>query len=137
MAETVKRIEYCYVTVPDEPGAGARVLTSLKEGGVNLVACLAFPNGNRQAQVDLVPENPATLKTAAAKAGLKLSDSKKAFLIQGDDRSGAVTGVIRKLADAKINITALAAVSEGKGRYGMILWVAPAVYDRAAQALGA
>ncbi|MGH9316949.1 MAG: ACT domain-containing protein, partial [Thermoanaerobaculia bacterium] len=74
---------------------------------------------------------------AAGKAGLKLSDAKRAFLIQGDDRPGAVAGAARKLADAKINITAAAAASSGAGRYGMILWVAPAAYDRAAQALGA
>ncbi|HSS44316.1 MAG TPA: ACT domain-containing protein [Thermoanaerobaculia bacterium] len=137
MVETVKRVEYYYVAVPDEPGSAARVLMSLKEGGVNLLACLAFPTGNKQAQIDLVAENPATLKQAAGKAGLKLSDAKRAFLIQGDDRPGAVAGVARKLADAKINITAAAAAGSGAGRYGMILWVAPVAYDRAAQALGA
>jgi len=137
MAETVRRIEYSYVVVPDEPGEAARVLTALKEGGVNLLVCLAFPTGNKQAQIDLVPENPATLKQAAGKAGLKLSDAKKAFLIQGDDRPGAVAGAARKLADTKVNITALAASGSGAGRYGMILWVAPADYERAARALGA
>lgn len=137
MADRVRRIEYYYVTVPDEPGVAAGVLAPLMEGGVNLLAYLAFPTGNKQAQIDLVPENPAALKQAAGKAGLKLSDAKRAFLIQGDDRPGAVADSARKLADAKINITAAAAASAGAGRYGMILWVAPASYERAAQALGA
>ena len=73
MADTVRRIEYYYVTVPDEPGAAARTLAPLKESGVNLLVYLAFPTGNGQAQIDLVPENPAALKQAAGKAGLKLS----------------------------------------------------------------
>jgi len=44
MADTVRRVEYCYVTVPDKPGEGRRVLKALKENGVNLLAYLGFPN---------------------------------------------------------------------------------------------
>lgn len=136
MADTVRRIEYCYVTVPDQPGEALRVLTPLKENGVSLLAYLAFPVGNNQAQIDLVPENAAALKQVAGKAGLALSDVKRAFLIQGSDRAGAVADTARKLADAKINITAAAATTAGGGRYGMVLWVAPVDYERAAETLG-
>lgn len=41
-----------------------------------------------------------------------------------------------KLAEAKINITATIATAAGGGRYGMVLWVAPADYEAAAKALG-
>jgi hypothetical protein len=136
MADTVRGVEYYYVTVPDEPGAAARVLKPLKEGGVNLLAYLSFPTSNNQAQIDLIPENAATLKQVAGKAGLALSDVKRAFLIQGSDRAGAVADTAQKLADAKINIKAAAATTAGAGRYGMVLWVAPADYERAAKALG-
>jgi hypothetical protein len=44
---------------------------------------------------------------------------------------------LQKLADAGINVTAADAVSAGQGRYGMILWVKPRDYTRAAKALGA
>ncbi len=135
--DTVRRIGYYYLRVPDEPGAAARALVPLKRSGVNLLAYLAFPAGNEQAQIDLVPENSGALRKAAGEAGLKLSDAKKAFLIQGDDRLGAVADVAQKLADAQINITAAAATSAGAGRYGLIVWVAPAAFERAAQALGA
>src|SRR5437667_97427 len=74
---------------------------------------------------------------AGERAGLTLSDAKRAFLIQGDDRVGAVTNTAAKLAEANINITAAAATSAGSGRYGMILWVAPDEYERAAEVLGA
>ncbi len=43
----------------------------------------------------------------------------------------------KKLADANVNITAVTAIGAGSGRYGMILWVAPAAYEKAAAALGA
>jgi hypothetical protein len=50
---------------------------------------------------------------------------------------GAVADATAKLADANINLTAATATAAGSGRYGMILWVAPADYDRAGEALGA
>jgi hypothetical protein len=50
---------------------------------------------------------------------------------------GAVADTAAKLAEANINVTAAAATGAESGRFGMILWVAPADYDRAADALGA
>jgi hypothetical protein len=137
MADTVRGVEYYYVTVADEPGEGQRILSALKDSGVNLLAFLGFPLGDGRSQIDLVPEEPQQLRDAAEQAGVTLSETKRAFLIQGDDRVGAVADTVAKLAEANINLTAAAAAGAGSGRYGMILWVAPADYDRAADALGA
>jgi hypothetical protein len=137
MADIVRRVDYFYVVVPDQPGAGTKVLDSLKESRVNLLAYLGFPAGSGQSQIDLVPENAEALKQAAGRAGLKLSEAKRAFLIQGDDRAGAVADATRKLSDAGINVTAAAASTAGGGRYGMILWVKQADYEKAAKTLGA
>jgi hypothetical protein len=137
MADMVRGVEYYYVTVPDSPGEGQRILSALKESGVNLLAFLGFPLGGGQSQIDLVPEDAQSLREAAARAGVTLSEAKRAFLIQGDDRVGAVADTTAKLADANINLTAAAATGAGSGRFGMILWVAGADYERAAEALGA
>jgi hypothetical protein len=136
MADKTRRVDYCYVTVPDRPGEGKKVLSALKESKVNLLAYLGFPAGNGKAQLDLVPENAGALRKAAEKAGIKLSESKKAFLIQGDDRPGAVADAIAKLADANVNVTAAAAACAAN-KYGLVVWVRPADYERAAKALGA
>jgi hypothetical protein len=72
----------------------------------------------------------------AARAGITLGEAKRAFLVQGDDRVGAVAETTAKPAGANINVTAAAATGAGAGRYGMILWVAPADFERAAAALG-
>jgi hypothetical protein len=137
MADTARSVEYHYVTVPDAPGEVQRILSALEDNGVNLVAFLGFPSGGGQSQIDLVPEDAASFREAAERAGVTLSDAKRAFLIQGDDRVGAVADATEKLAAANVNITAAAAVAAGSGRYGMILWVAPADYDTAVGALGA
>jgi hypothetical protein len=137
MADTVRSVEYYYVTIPDTPGEGQRILSALKESGVNLLAFLGFPLGGGQSQIDLVPEDPASLRQVAEQAGITLSEPKRAFLIQGDDRVGAVGEATAKLAEADVNLTAVAATGAGAGRYGMVLWVAPTDYERAAAALGA
>jgi hypothetical protein len=137
MADMVRSVDYYYVTVSDTPGEGQRVLSALKDSGVNLLAFLGFPAGGGRSQLDLVPEDPKALEEAAGRAGVTLSEAKRAFLIQGDDRVGAVAEATARLAEANINLTAVAAAGSGSGRYGMILWVAPDDYDKAAQALGA
>jgi hypothetical protein len=137
MADTVRSVDYFYVTVPDAPGEGSRLLSALREEGVNLLAYLGFPVGGGQSQLDLVPEDADALRRVVEGAGMALSEARRAFLVQGDDRVGAVADTTAKLAEANINVTAAAAASAGSGRYGMILWVAPGDYERAAAALGA
>jgi hypothetical protein len=50
---------------------------------------------------------------------------------------GAVHNHLKRLAERKNNVTAVDAVTAGKGRYGMLLWVRPKDYARAAAALKA
>ena len=137
MADTVRSVEYYYTHVPDKAGAGAKVMNAFKTAGVDLLVYTGFPEGEGQAQFDFVPADAAAFRTAARKAGIKLSRPKTAFLLQGDDRTGAVADVLSKLADARISITAMQAVAAGQGRYGAILWVKPRSVRKASEVLGA
>ena len=136
MPDTVQRIEYFYVTVPNKPGEGARLLGALREGGINLLAFSGFPEG-RGSQLDFVPSDPAAFRQFARKAKWKVTGPKRAFLSSGEDRVGVVAEMHRKLAEARINVTAIDAVCAGAGRYGAILWVAPRDFAKAAKLLGA
>ncbi len=137
MANRVRKVNYCYAKVSARAGQGAAVLDEVQKAGVNLLAFSGFPIGGGKAQLDLVAEDMAAVRRVARKNGWRLSKTKKAFLIQGDDRVGACHRQLRKLADKKINVTAVDAVTAGKGRYAAILWVKPQVYARAARALNA
>jgi hypothetical protein len=137
MADRVRKVSYCYVKASARAGQGAAVLGELSDAGVNLLAFSGFPTGGGKAQLDLVTENVAAVRRAARKHGWRLSKTKRGFLVQGDDRVGAVHRHLQKLADEKINVTAADAVAAGKGRYGMILWVRPKDYARAARVLRA
>ena len=134
---TIRKVSYVYVTAPNRAGQATRVLTALRDAGVNLLAFSGFPQGRGMAQMDLVTDNLAGLKRVARREGWKLSRPNRAFLVQGADRVGAALAPLAKVAAQKVNVIAADGVTAGMGRFGMIFWVAPRHYARAAKALGA
>ncbi len=121
---SVRKASYYSMKVPQRPGSGAQLLAALKAAQVNLLAFTGFPERSG-AQVDFVPQDNAKFAQAARKAKLKISSRKTVFLAQGEDRVGALTQILGKLATAKINVVALNAVTAGKRRYGAMFWVKP------------
>jgi len=75
MAFTVRPVDYYYVTVGDELGAAYRVLATLAERGVNLLAFTAVPSGPSLAQFTLFPEDPNRLAAEARAAQVRASAS--------------------------------------------------------------
>src|SRR5262250_2725560 len=136
MADRLRKVDYFYVTVPNTAGQGAKVLSGLAAAGVNLLAFSGFPSGGK-GQLDLVPENSAKFRRAAKKMKLKVSARKTGFLLQGSDRVGAMTKTLKTLAAAKINVTAMDAVTSGNGRFAAIFWVKPKKIAKAAKLLRA
>jgi len=136
MYDTVRLVDYFYIETPNKPGEGARVLEGLQRAGVNLIAFHAFPSG-RRSQLVFIPSDAAAFKATAKMSKWKVKGPKKTFVIEGDDRVGVLVDYFRKLAAAKINVTANDAVAAGMGRYGAVIWVKGRDVKRAAKALGA
>jgi hypothetical protein len=136
MPDAIRKVEYFSIQVPNAPAKAFGVLSTLVSGGVNLLACSGVPRG-RRAQIDVVPDNARRFKTVVKKAGLSFTPEKGGFMIQGRDRPGALTGHLKKLGDGGINVTGIDALSAGDGRWGAIIWVAPADVARAGRALSA
>ena len=132
-----RKVTYVDFKVARRAGEGAKILGALADARVNLLAFTGFPEGTGKAQVDLVTDDIGGVRRVARKNGWRLGPNKKAFLIQGSDAVGAAHRDLRKLAGARISVTAADAVAAGKGRYAMILWVKPKDYARAAKALRA
>jgi ACT domain-containing protein len=132
----IRKVVYFSMQVPNRPGVGVDMLSAIAEGRQNLLAFTGFPSGAR-AQVDFVPAKPAEFARGAKKAGIKLGKRKTAFLVQGEDRVGALVRVLDKLAKARINMVAMDAVTAGGGRFGAIFWVKPKDVARASRLLGA
>jgi len=135
MADIVRKVAYFSMEVPNKPGEGVRILGRLAEAGVNLLAFSGFPSG-RNTQLDFVPEDTAVFKKAVKTAKITVRPQKFGFLVQGEDRKGAVAELLKPLAEKKINVTAVYALSAGEGRYAAILWVETKDVNKAAKALG-
>lgn len=135
MADAIQQVDYYHVEIPDKVGEGARILTGLKQQAVNLLAFCGFPLPGGTIQLDFVPENGDAFRRAAKTLNLELGDPKKAFLIQGRDRVGAVAETLTKLSNEKISLVAAQALSSGEGGWAMILWVSPADVQQAGKVL--
>jgi len=136
MADTVRAAQYFKMKVPDEPGECARILGVLREAGVNLLAFSGFPT-RRRAQLDFVLADTSAFETVAKKTKLKFKGPKTCFVVQGHDRPGAVAEILSRLAESKINVTAVQAVCAGGDRYGAFFWVKPVDVNKTAKLLGA
>jgi len=137
MPNSVHLAKYYKMMVPHKAGQGIKLLEHLQQSDVNLLAFLAFPGKNGKAQIDCVPVDPAKFTAAAKKAKWNIKGPKACFVINDKDQVGAFVPYAEKLAKAKINIRAAAAVGAGTGRCGAILWVKQKDVEKAAKALGA
>jgi hypothetical protein len=137
MPTTIRKVDYAYLTVANKPGEAARILEALRDANVNLIAFSGFPQGRNKAQIDVVTDDIAGLRAAAKQHKWKLSRTKRAFLAQGTDEVGAAVPPLAKVAGAKINVIAADVLAAGEGRFGMLFWVEPRDYNRAAKLLEA
>lgn len=137
MPSTIRKVSYAYVEIPDKSGELARVLDALRDGNVNLLAFSGFPQGRAQSQLDLFTDDLNGLKTVAKQRKWKLSRIKRCFLVQATDEIGAAVPPLSAVANARINLIASYAIAAGEGRFGMLFWVEPRDYNRAAKLLGA
>jgi len=135
MAFHIRRVDYFYTTVKDQPGEAYKILTRLASLGINLLAITAVPFGPMNTQLTIFPEDSGQLRNHAEKSGFKLEGPQPAILVQGDDRLGALAEVHMKLYEADVNIYASSGVADGKGSYGYIIYVRPDDYEKAVAAL--
>ena len=135
MISPVKDVEYFSIVVADKPGEARKLLEFLSEKSVNLLALTAFPLGEGESRIDFFPEDSAALRDAAEDADVPLFGPKKAFLIQGEDKIGALYDFHLKLSNARINVRACNGVVDGTGRFGYVIWVDPADHEEASKVL--
>lgn len=135
MAYQIRRVDYYYTTVKDQPGEAYQILNELAKQGVNLLAFTAVPIGPTTTQMALFPEQGSRLQAVATRAGMALDGPHRALLVQGDDRMGALAEIHEKLLRARVNVYASTAVTDGKGCFGYLIYVRQEDYDRAASSL--
>jgi hypothetical protein len=138
MADKITQVGFYVGKLANKVGEGARVLSAVKDAGVNLTGFLGYPKSARIAEIIFVVDDKApNLGPIAKKAGVTLEKKQKAFLLAGDDRPGVVAELLGKLAGAGVNAVSVHGLCAGVGRFGALVGVASADFRKAKKALGA
>jgi len=135
MSYKIRKVDYFYCSVVDQPGEAYKLLSQLEQGGINLLAFTAIPVGPDRTQLTLFPEVASKLITEAKRSGFNLDGPHPAILVQGDDELGALADIHQILYQAKVNVYASNGVTDSNGSFGYLLYVRPEDYDKAAAAL--
>ena len=135
MSFKVGRVDYFYANVADRPGEAYKILDTLAELGVSLLAFTAIPIGPAYTQLTLFPEDSNLLRREAEKAALELDGPHPAFLVRGGDYLGVLAEIHEKIFSAGVNVYASTGVSDGRGGFGYVIYIRPEDCERAASAL--
>ena len=136
MNDEIVQFDYHYIVIDSDASRVAGIVDALSDAGISLLALSEFPLGEGKSQVDLVAESADALANAAHDLGLKLSQRKSGFLIRGQNRPNAIAGILKRLSDAHVAVTALQTISAGAGRFGALLWVKAPDVESASMVLG-
>jgi hypothetical protein len=120
MAFKIRRADYFYTAIQNQPGEGYKLLSQLADLGVNLLAFTEVPVGPTRTQLTLFPND---------------NGPHPALLVNGDDELGALAEIREKLYDADVNVYASTGVTDGEGSYGYVMYVKGDEIDRAARIL--
>ncbi len=132
----IRRVDYFYLNVADQPGEAYKLLALVAARGINLLAFTAVPTGEARAQVTIFPDDPQQFVSEARLARLEVDGPHPALLVQGDDQLGALATVHRQLYDAHVNVYAANGVADGQGGFGYLIYVRPSDFETAAHTLG-
>lgn len=135
MSFQIRKVEYFYCSVVDQPGEAYKLLAQLEQSGINLLAFTAIPVGPNRTQLTLFPDTPDKLVIEARRTSFALDGPHPALLVQGDDELGALAEIHQVLYEANVNVYASNGVTDSKGCFGYLLYVRPEDYERAVAAL--
>ena len=135
MALEIKKVEYYTITVGDNAGEGAKLLSLFARAGVNLLAFKAVPLEPRRTQFTLFPNDSQKMTIGAKKAGLELDGPHAALLIKDNDESGALADIYEKLSQADIKVNESSGIADINGGYGVVLYLEREDCDKAMAAL--
>ncbi len=134
MADQIRKMTCLTATVEDRPGILAEALKALADANINMLGVWGYPISGGKGRIMGIPQDVEKARALAAQTGVELEES-TVFVIEGEDRVGALVEPTRKVADAGINIYAATALAAGS-RFTAAIWVNPDEVDRTAELLG-
>lgn len=137
MALNVRTVEYFYVRIEETGEQTHELLAELASEDVSLLAFSAVPFGPNHVELTLFPDPSDKFIQLARKVGWVTAGPQHAFLVQGDDRLGALADIQRMLLEAGVKIYASSGVTDGAGHFGYVIYFKEDDHERASRALRA
>jgi hypothetical protein len=137
VALNVRSVEYFYIRIQDSPDTAYEILSRLASEEVSLLAFSAVPYGPNHVELTIFPDRSDAFTNLAKKLGWEVTGPQHAFLVQGDDRLGALADIQRMLMGASVQIYASSGVTDGGGHFGYVIYFKESDHEKAARALQA
>jgi len=136
MASTIRRIEYFYTNIKDQPGEAYHLLTRLEGLGTHLLAFSAMPTGIHTTQFALFVDDAGQFERLAKQAAIALDGPYLALLVQGDVKLAELAEIHRRLFEGSVNVYASVGIADEQSRYDYVIYIRPEDFERAARLLG-
>ncbi len=131
---TTKKIDILTYKLQAKPGALAKVFASFREAKVNVVATWAYQLGPNEAQGHVYASDTAKAKDVLTKIGAE-PKIEQACYFEDIDEVGRYAALLKKIADAGINLEATDAFAIG-GKFATVLFANQKDIPKLCQTLG-
>jgi len=123
MALDLLQVEYYNITVEDQIANASKLLSTIAGAGVDFHAFKAIPVKPNRTQFTLFAKDSSKMTDGAKKSGLELDGPYFALLIKGDEKSGALADIYKKLSRAGIQVDEACGIADINAGYGVILYL--------------
>jgi hypothetical protein len=123
MALDIMQIEYYNIMVQDQITNASKILSTIAGAGVDFHAFKAIPVKPNKTQFTLFAKDNSKMTDGAKKSGLKFDGPYSALLIKGDEKSGALADIYKKLSQAGIQVDEACGIADINTGYGVILYI--------------
>ena len=135
MSSSIRRIEYFYTNIKDQPGEAYHLLTRLESMGTHLLAFSAMPTGVNTTQFALFVDDARQFERLAKQASITLDGPYLALLVQGDAKLAELADIHRRLFEGAVNVYASTGMADEQGKYDYVIYIRPDEFERAARLL--
>jgi hypothetical protein len=123
MALDILQVAYYNITVEDQITNASKLLSTIAGAGVDFHAFKAIPVKVNRTQFTLFAKDSSKMTDGAKKSGLELDGPYFALLIKGDEKSGALADIYKKLSQAGIQVDEACGIADINAGYGVILYL--------------
>lgn len=135
MSLEILQVEYYNIAIENQITNASELISTIVNAGVDFHAFKAIPLNQNQTQFTFFAKDSSKITDGAIKSGLQLDGPYSALLIKGDEKTGALSDIYKKLSLAQIQVYEVCGIADIKDGYGVILYLKKEDCDNAMSVL--